>query len=96
MVQKQRLLWLDDLLTLDPILSEEDRNELVKEVFTYYTGSLDGLVKLQTDAITYQIIIELVDLIEEDTLTPDKAASFWSIIFAILKSEANKKLFFLG
>jgi hypothetical protein len=42
------------------------------------------------------MIMELVDLIEEDTLTPDQAASFWSVLFAMFRSKANKKNFFLG
>ena len=63
--------WLDDLLTAEAILSEEERFELSKEVLTAYTGSLDGLVELQTQAFSYQKIMELVSLIEENTITQD-------------------------
>jgi len=64
-------MWLDDLLTAEAILSEEERFELNKKVLTAYTGSLDGLVELQTQAFSYQMIMELVSLIEEDTITQD-------------------------
>jgi hypothetical protein len=59
------------LLTAEAILPEEESFELSKEVLTAYTGSLDGLVELQTQAFSYQMLMELVSLIEEDTITQD-------------------------
>ena len=90
--QKQRLLWINGMFPSDQILSQ--RAYLTNDVLKAYSSSLDGLSELQN--LPYLTCMDLVSLIEPGVLNDEEANAFWTVLIASIKTNANKKKFFMG